>query len=356
MTADNNIEFTELGEVGFIALNRPQALNALNHEMIEALAEKLSEWEEDKAVQAVLIQGIGEKAFCAGGDIRKIYDARHDEDLDIKQFFWDEYRLNQQIFHYPKPYIALLNGITMGGGVGISIHGQYRIATDRFTFAMPETGIGFFPDVGGSYFLPRCPGYTGFYLGLTGARINAADALYLELVNVYFDQTRVPEFVDAIVTSHLSGDCKQLVGNIINNYSSTPPVSTKIAEHRQDIDVCFSKNTIEEIIEALQERQSVWCDETAKILLSKSPLSLKITLAALQRGKSLTMDQCMQMEYRLVNRFLQQKDFYEGIRAVIVDKDQKPVWTPATLAEVDNAIVEKYFAPLVNQKELNFIR
>lgn len=353
MTADD-IEFTELGEVGFIALNRPQALNALNHEMIEELSEKLSEWQGDKAIQAVLIQGIGEKAFCAGGDIRKIYDSRNDEDLDIKQFFWDEYRLNQQIFHYQKPYIALLNGITMGGGVGISIHGQYRIATDRFSFAMPETGIGFFPDVGGSYFLPRCPGYTGYYLGLTGARINAADAMYLELVNFYFDQHKIPEFVDALVTSHLSGDCKQLVGNIIHNYSSIPATPAKIAEHREDIDACFSKNTVEEIIATLQARKNAWCDETAKILLTKSPLSLKITLVALQRGKSLTMDECMQMEYRLVNRFLRQYDFYEGIRAVIIDKDQKPIWDPDTLEAVDNAMVEKYFAPLVNQKELSF--
>lgn len=351
---ETSVLFTELGNLGLITLNRPQALNALTHEMILALSEQLTVWEKDPDVKAVLIQGAGEKAFCAGGDIRQVYEARHDSKLPMKQFFWDEYRLNAQIFHYPKPYIALLDGITMGGGVGVSIHGKYRIATERFVFAMPETGIGFFPDVGGSYFLPRCPGQTGIYLGLTGAKISIADASYLNLVNHFVPMDKMPEVIDEIAMSNLGDLSQKHIDEIIdsvNIYSGDPT----LANVRKDIDCCFNFDTVEEILTALHARKNEWCDKTAKLLASKSPTSLKVTLQQLRKGHHLSFDECMRMEYRMVVRFLQGHDFYEGVRAVIIDKDQSPKWQPSELSEVSAQNVDHYFAPLQNESELKFI-
>jgi enoyl-CoA hydratase len=199
----------QVGALGLITLNRPQALNALSHEMIIKMYQQLIHWKEDAEVKAIVIQGAGEKAFCAGGDIRKVYDAKNDEALTMKQFFWDEYRLNSLIHHYSKPYIALLNGITMGGGVGVSLHGSHRVATEKFLFAMPETGIGFFPDIGGSYFLSRCKGRMGIYLGLTGARIKAADALYLNIANHFVGAEKLAELISVLAASDLGGNAYQ---------------------------------------------------------------------------------------------------------------------------------------------------
>jgi enoyl-CoA hydratase len=353
MSEQNDILFTELGSLGVVTLNRPQALNALSHAMAIALYEKLTAWIIDEDVKAVLIYADNGKAFCAGGDIRNIYDARLDPELKIKQFFWDEYRLNRCIQHYKKPYIALLDGITMGGGVGISLHGSHRIVTENFSFAMPETGIGFFPDVGGSYLLSRCPGQTGIYLGLTGARIKAADALYLNLADHFVHSERKAELIDALASTQLNGDAHTAFMNIVKAYS-TAAETAPLAAHRELIDRCFAFDTVEEIITALQTCDQEWCTNTAKILLSKSPTSLKVTLQQLRKAKSMEFDQCMQMEYRMTMRFLQEQDFYEGIRAVIVDKDQKPNWQPADLAAVQRSDIEKYFAPLKEIPELIF--
>lgn len=353
MSEQPQIQFTEIGNVGIVTLNRPQALNALTHDMVIELHEQLDEWEKEKDVLAVLIQGAGEKAFCAGGDIRKIYDAKNDRNLEIMDFFWDEYRLNHRIFHYPKPYIALLDGVTMGGGVGVSIHGKYRVATERFMFAMPETGIGFFPDIGGSYFLSRCPGQTGIYLGLTGDRIKTADADYLGLINYYVNTEKLPEMVDVLVSTNLESPADKNIESIFTNLSGHPGNSV-LADYRNDIDYCFQQETIEEIIAALQTRKNEWCDNVVATLRKKSPTSLKVTLQQLRNGKSLTLDECLKMEYRMVLRFLQGHDFYEGVRAVIVDKDQNPKWQPSELSEVTQEMVEAYFAPLKGRKELSF--
>lgn len=353
MAEHSDILFSELGNTGLITLNRPQSLNAITHEMVVALYDQLGTWETEEDVKTVFIQGAGEKAFCAGGDIRKIYETHHDPELVIKKFFWDEYRLNHRIFHYPKPYIALLDGITMGGGVGISIHGTYRIATERFTFAMPETAIGFFPDVGGSYFLPRCPGNTGIYLGLTGARVKAADAAYLGLINHFVPTDKLPELIDSLATNNLGANTKQAIDEIIQA-ASIQPEEPPLAKHRDDIDFCFQYNTMEQIIAALQQRKNEWCEKTIETLMTKSPTSLKVTLQQLHRGKQLSFDQCMQMEYRMMMRFLVGHDLYEGIRAVIVDKDQKPNWKPRELSAVTAQEVDAYFAPLQNTPELQF--
>jgi enoyl-CoA hydratase/carnithine racemase len=341
----DDILFTQIGNLGIVTLNRPSALNALTHEMVCALHAQLDAWQIDHEIKAIIVRGTGEKAFCAGGDIRKIYDARSDNSLSIKQFFWDEYRLNQRIFHYPKPYIALLDGITMGGGVGIAIHGTYRVATERFIFAMPETSIGFFPDVGGSYFLPRCKNEIGSYLGLSGARLKVADTAYLGLTTHFINAEKIPAFIDELASSNLGGQPEEAIKIIIQKYHQQPEEAPLLA-YQKDIQTCFAHTSVEAIIAALQARGNEWCTNLATLLLSKSPTSLKVTLEQLRKGKEQTFDACMQMEYRMVIRFLQSHDFYEGIRAVIVDKDQKPKWQPAELSAVTSAMVNHYFVPL----------
>jgi len=354
MTEQPEIFFTEVSNCGLITLNRPKALNALNQDMIIALYSQLDEWESNEDIKAVLIQGAGEKAFCAGGDIRKIYDARLDPNLTIKDFFWEEYRLNHRIYHYPKPYIALLDGITMGGGVGISVHGSYRLATERFVFAMPETSIGFFPDVGGSHFLPRCPGETGIYLGLTGERIKTVDAIYAGLVTHYIPSDKMAELLDNLATSHLGDKSANMITNLIQSACCAPTGESELAKYRNEIDHCFKYDTVEEILSALDLCQSEWCDKTAALLRTKSPTSLKVTLQQLRNGAKLDLDQCLQMEYHMDMRFLKGHDLYEGIRAVIVDKDQNPHWQPKDLAAISQQDVEAYFAPLKDTAELTF--
>jgi enoyl-CoA hydratase len=355
MTKSTDIQFTDLGGLGVAILNRPQALNALTHRMALMLYEQLDEWANEPDIKTILIQGAGEKIFCAGGDIREIYAARRNKNLTSKQFFWDEYRLNHRIHHYSKPYIALIDGVIMGGGVGIAMHGSHRIATEHFKFAMPETSIGFFPDIGGSYCLARCPGQTGIYLGLTGARIQAADALYLGLVDYFVPEEKKAELIDALASSQFTGEYPHTIAtNIIKNYSAiTAPAP--LEEYRELIDQCFAFNTVEEIVLALQQHpDNEWCAKTLQTLLKVSPTSLKITLQQLRNAAQLDFDECLKMDYRLALRFLINHDFYEGIRAAIIDKDQKPQWQPAELNAVTQSDVDKYFAPLKDIAELSF--
>lgn len=348
-----DIIFCELSNIGIVTLNRPKALNALSQDMILKLYHQLAKWKKDDQTKVIVIQGEGEKAFCAGGDIRKVYEARHDQELAIKHFFWDEYRLNDRIHHYQKPYVSLLDGITMGGGVGVSIHGSHRIVTERFLFAMPETGIGFFPDVGGSYFLSRCPGQTGIYLGLTGERIKAADAIYLGLADNFVSVERIAELFDTLASNNLGSDVKSAVTQVIEEASS-PAGDPPLAQHREEIDACFGFTTMEEILAALKQRNNEWSHKTTELLLTKSPTSLKVTLEQIHRGKNQSFDECMRMEYRLVNRFLKGHDFYEGVRALIVDKDQKPFWQPSELSAITARAIDAYFAPLTDTPELEF--
>ncbi len=357
MQNNSEIIFTETtgnnGNLGLITLNRPQAFNALNLAIINALDKQLRVWATDPNIKAVVVQSSGEKAFCAGGDIRQNYTTGKTNIALATLFFWHKYRSNHLIHHYSKPYIALVNGITMGGGVGISEHGSYRVATEKLTFAMPETGIGFFPDVGGSYFLPRLPGQNGIYLGLTGARSNAADAQYLTLIDYCVATEKLPEIILALAASDFGSDADTAIKTCLQTFA-IKPAQASLAEYRNNIDACFQYNRIEDIFTALEKQSDEWCRNTAKLLLSKSPTSLKVTLQQLRRGTNLGFDQALQMEYRLVTRFLPGHDFYEGVRAAIIDKDQKPQWQPARLAEVKDADVNAYFAPLVDAPELNF--
>jgi enoyl-CoA hydratase/carnithine racemase len=354
-TAD--ILFTEIkgkgGEVGKITLNRPKVLNALTKQMCILIEAQLKVWANDNKIKAVVIEGLGDRAFCAGGDIRQFYETGPSRVPESRDFFWHEYRMNYRIFNFPKPYISLLHGITMGGGLGVSVHGSHRIAAENLNLAMPETGIGFYPDIGGSYFLPRCLDMTGFYLGLTGERISITDAHYVGLIDAIVPKQRFNELVDAIVITEFSSDPRASVTRIVNQFSTAMEPS-RLTAHRVEIDHCFSKASIEEIIRALRKEKISWAQETVSTLETKSPTSLKVTLRQLRKGATLDFADCMKMEFRLTNHFLLHHDFYEGVRAAVIDKDRSPKWQPATLAEVGETDVDAYFATLPGG-ELNFV-
>ncbi|MCF8468874.1 MAG: enoyl-CoA hydratase/isomerase family protein [Sneathiella sp.] len=345
MSTEDEILFAREGEIGLVTLNRPKALNALTHEMCLLLDAKLAEWEKDEGVRAVLIEGAGEKAFCAGGDIVKLYNEGKSGGDYPYRFYRDEYLLNARIKHFPKPYIALIDGIVMGGGVGVSVHGSHRIATERTLFAMPESGIGLFPDVGGSYFLPRCPGELGLYLGLTGARLKAADAVFAGIAKVYIESQKLPALKDALTAHDFKGDAGAEIDQVIARFTSDPG-DAPITAIMDQINRHFSKGSVEEIIESLQGDGDPWAEKTAETLLSKSPTSMKLSFEELRRGSKLTFDDCMRMEFRMVNRVIRGVDFYEGTRAAVIDKDQSPVWNPATLQDVSDADIAAYFAVL----------
>lgn len=330
--------------LGVITLNRPQVLNSLNHNMVIAMYNQLKEWEHKADIKAVIIKAIEGRAFCAGGDIRSAYERGMARDAAALHFFREEYQLNRLIFHFPKPYIALLDGVTMGGGVGISIHGSHRVATENLLFAMPETGIGFFPDVGGTYFLPGLPGKIGYYLGLTGARLASDDCVAIGIAQQKVNREQLTDLVNELATQPFSQDAHESVTNIINQFGQ--PVATSFLLDQQAIlDACFSQHSMEDIMQALQESPNLLCIDAVTMLAKKSPTSLKVTLKALNEGKLLDFDACMDQEFTLASHFLQNHDFFEGIRALIIDKDQAPNWYPALLEDVTPAMVNSYFIP-----------
>ncbi|HEY3909994.1 MAG TPA: enoyl-CoA hydratase/isomerase family protein [Stellaceae bacterium] len=353
------------GGIATIAINRPQALNALTLANYRRIAPALAGWAEDPAVHAVIVRGTGGRAFCAGGDVRAVYEAGRGlgGDGDLTQvFFREEYRLIRQIHRFPKPYIAIIDGITMGGGAGISVNGAYRVATERTLFAMPETAIGLFPDVGATRFLNRCPGQIGRYLGLTGARLWAADALYCGLATHVAAQGVIEAVFAALArTDWRAGDEHSQVETILAPWSmlhlhTGPP---PLAALQPAIDRCFAADTIDAILEALDTEAQAggtaadWAAETRAGLMTKSPTSLKVTLRQLMVGRDYDLDQALKLEYRLTQHMMAGHDFYEGVRAALIDKDQKPRWRPASLAEIDDAMVDAYFAPL-GERELSF--
>jgi enoyl-CoA hydratase len=343
------INFEEIsgrdGNLGLITLTRQHVLNALNQVMFNALNQQLTEWEAANHIKAVVIRAAAGRAFCAGGDIRYAYERKMAGDPKLIHFFYDEYRMNRHIHHYSKPYIALLDGITMGGGVGISVHASHRVATNRLVFAMPETAIGFYPDVGTTYILARLPHKIGFYLGLTGARIGLNDGVATGLINYPVKEDIFPDIIYQLADTSFAEDARASVSQVIQSFSM-PVDEPSLWEQRDKIENCFNKKTMEEILVALEKDGSQWCHDVATSLKAKSPTSLKVTLRALQEATALEFDSCMQMEYRLTSRFIEQHDFFEGIRAVLIDKDQQPDWKPATLSAVKLAEVKKYFAPL----------
>jgi enoyl-CoA hydratase len=351
---DREILFERVGAAGLVTLNRPQALNAVTHGMVLALAERLADWASDGAVTRVVVTAAGERAFSAGGDLRALYELGRSERLDEALAYWrDEYRLNALIKHYRKPYVSLIDGVVMGGGVGVAIHGSHRVAGDRFRFAMPEAGIGFFPDVGASWFLPRLPGELGTYCGLTGERLDAADGVAAGLATHRVPSTRFPELVEALC-GNVSVDA------VIGAFAEPVPGADggDLMAHRPAIDRLFVADRVEAILAALDAEaaenvaDAAFARATAALIRTKSPTSLKVTLELLRRGRMLDFDECMRGEFRVASRVAAGHDLYEGIRSVIIDKDRTPRWRPSTLAAVSQAEVERHFAPVVAELDL----
>ncbi len=348
-TIGPEINFDRHGHLGVIHLNRPRALNALTAGMIEELTATLKHWAGDPQVTAVAIKGEGDRAFCAGGDVRALYDARNDpESTYHADFYRDEYRLNRMIYRFPKPYVALMDGITMGGGVGVSVHGTHRVVTERTMFAMPETGIGLFPDVGGGDFLPRCPGAIGMYLGLSGARLNAADCLYVGIATHCVPSAELDHVIEAISDARDDEGLDAIVAA-----ADIDPGPSALAAQQADIDRYFAADSMAEIMAALAAADGDWAAVTLATLNQKSPLSLCVTHRQLRDGAILEFEDVMAMEYRLSQRFMAGDDFFEGVRAAIIDKDNRPKWRHVSVDEVTEAEVAAYFAPL-GPNELTF--
>ncbi|MEP9371528.1 enoyl-CoA hydratase/isomerase family protein [Mesorhizobium sp. KR1-2] len=336
----DEIRFERLGKAGVVTLTRPKALNALTHGMVQALARALTAWEADPAVALVVVKAEG-RAFCAGGDILDIYNAGRAGNPPV-EFFVDEYRLNAAIARFPKPYVALIDGIVMGGGVGISCHGSHRVMTENAQFAMPEVGIGFFPDVGGSHILPRLKDSFGMYLGLTGNRIRYGDALWSGLATHTAKSERLGALIERLAETG-DPDLASREASETVEHETGPDALDAIARY-------FSRPSLAEIIAGLEAAAPV--DEFAAATLAtvrgRSPTSLHVAFRQITAGAGLSMDDCMLMEFRILNRMLHGHDFYEGIRAALVDRDNKPTWQPASLEAVDPAAIDAYFTPLPN--------
>ncbi|WP_457094101.1 enoyl-CoA hydratase/isomerase family protein [Microvirga sp. P5_D2] len=330
------------GEAGLITLDRPRALNALTLTMVREMHRALDAWADDPSVTRIVVRGAGDKAFCAGGDIRRLTEALKAGEREEALAFWrEEYQLNIRIKRYPKPYISLIDGIVMGGGVGVSLHGSHRVAGDRYLFAMPEVGIGFFPDVGATYALPRLPGETGMYLALTGDRVKRADAVMLGLAT----HSVASESVEGLLQSLISGaPVDAALAKVVSDPGPAP-----LAAHRDIIDTCFSAGSVAEVLQRLDEaaaKGSEFAAKTAAGMRAKSPTSMTIAFEQVRRGTSLDFEEAMQTEFRIVSRIGDGQDFYEGVRAVLIDKDNQPRWQPASLEEVRRETIEHHFASL----------
>jgi enoyl-CoA hydratase/carnithine racemase len=338
------------GSAGFITLNRPKALNALSLEMIRALTAALLAWREDPRVQRVVLRGTGREgpfgAFCAGGDIRFFHQAVLAGDPRLEDFFTEEYTLNHLIHAYPKPYIVCLDGIVMGGGMGISAHGSdgsVRIVTERTKMAMPETNIGLFPDVGGGWFLARCPGRVGEYLALTGQMIGGADALQAGLADVLLPSGELPALWDSLASAEGFEGLRERLRQ------PTAPSAPELASQRGEIDRFFGLPTVGEIVAALEADGSSWASATAGVLRKRSPLMLHVTLEHLRRARMMTLAADLRMERDMIRHCFQLRpgaagETFEGIRALAVDKDHAPKWNPARIEDVTPAMVDAFFA------------
>lgn len=338
----DDLIFMQEGHLGIITLNRPKALNALTLSMIRALQHQLDIWAIDDSIHAVIIKSSSEKAFCAGGDVRWLYEAGKSGNSEQLDFFAEEYRLNSTIHHYTKPYIALMDGLTMGGGVGISLHGSHSVASPSFMFAMPETSIGFFPDVGASFLLKRCPGFIGKYLGLTGNRLNAEESKATGLINYILQAHQFSQIVDELKRIDLSVNAFESITACLTCYSIPTNVDC-IKSLQVNVDASFYHDNLEDIFISLEHERTAWHREVLDCLRLKSPLSLYVTLAQLQKASHFDFDQCIQMDYQLAQHFIQDHDFYEGVRALLIDKDKSPQWRPADLHRVSQCLVERYF-------------
>ncbi|WP_069813207.1 enoyl-CoA hydratase/isomerase family protein [Streptomyces sp. TP-A0874] len=335
--ADDSVLLRTEGRAAYLTLNRPKALNALTHAMVRRIDEALAAWERDPAVETVVLTGAGERGLCAGGDIRAIYEDARAGGTASTAFWRDEYRLNARIARYPKPYVAVMDGIVMGGGVGVSAHGACRIVTERSVIAMPETGIGFVPDVGGTYLLGLAPGELGTHLALTGERIGAGDALLCGLADHFVPSAALPGLLRDLATLP--------VPEALEPYARYPEPG-ELDGHRPWIRACYRGESVEEIIARLRGHGDPAAARVAGTLAEKSPTALKVTLAAMRRARRLgPLERVLEQEYRISCAALSSPDLVEGIRAQVIDKDRSPRWSPPTPAEVTEAEVARFFAP-----------
>lgn len=333
------------GSAGIITLNRPKALNALNHNMIQSISDKLLKWQHDDKINLVIIRSNHERAFCAGGDVKSLYLNGRTNTLQCMQFFYDEYRLNTLIKHYPKPYIALINGITMGGGIGISLHGSHIVAAQDLALAMPESSIGFFTDVGASYFLSRCPFYSGYYMGLTGDKINCHDAKFIGLINYIINNDNYSLIFEQII-EELTNENYSDISEILSKYSAdinTDHHHNKITNNLNNIRNIFNAPDLCELLSSLKNANNQWAQNILALLNTKSPTSLLLIFELLNRGAELDFNQCMQMEYAVAYGCLNNHDFYEGVRALLIDKDNKPNWNYLTVNNTEKFNYSEYF-------------
>jgi enoyl-CoA hydratase len=335
------IACTREGSVGTILLNRPRALNALNRAMVDGMRAALDDWERDDDVRLVIIRGAGERAFCAGGDIRLMTQlVREGREGEALAFWHAEYQLNCRLHRYTKPVLALIDGIVMGGGVGVSLHGSHRIGTEHLLFAMPEVGIGFFPDVGATHALPRLPGQFGTFLALTGERIGLADAVALGIVTHPVARADLPALVEGLVAGE---DVEALLARLRHEPGPSP-----LMAERELIDACFAGDDVRDILARLdaQAGASPFAARIAAGMRTRSPTSMAIALRQMREGAKLAFEEAMALEYRIVSRVAVGHDFHEGVRAVIVDKDLSPRWEPSSLDALDSSATDAYFAPL----------
>ncbi|MBI3231285.1 MAG: enoyl-CoA hydratase/isomerase family protein [Burkholderiales bacterium] len=341
------------GRIGCITLDRPKALNSLSLAMVRALHAQLQAWRDEVNIAAVLIKSSSEKGYCAGGDIRFFYDAGRATPTGgsalLEDFFTEEYALNHLIHFYPKPYIALLDGVVMGGGMGIAQAGpqaRMRVVTERTRMAMPEVNIGLFPDVGGSYFLSHLAGEFGAYLGLSGETISAADAIHVQLADVFVPGAELPALVEAICHSEAS-DLRETVRQFAAPFAAqADAASSRLAQNEALIQRHFAHDDVAAICRSLESDADSFAQKTLAAMQKRSPLMMCVTLAQLRRGKAMSVAQCLRMERTLVRHNFTHGEVLEGVRALVIDKDNAPVWNPPTLAQVTTEMVESFFAPV----------
>jgi enoyl-CoA hydratase len=347
--ASDEVLIRREGRAGRVTLNRPQALNALTYPMVGQIWRALLAWREDPAIELVLLDGAGGRALCAGGDVRALHASRAEGSRLARAFWSEEYRLNALIGGYPKPYIALMDGIVMGGGIGLSGHARYRIVTERSRLAMPETGIGLIPDVGATFLLARAPGETGLYLGLTGEPMRGADAIYAG----FADRLCPALGIDGLI-ARLLDPRGGAISEVLGEEGAPHPAPPLLAGRRAEIDATFGGASLEAICDALLEAKSEWAQATLAALGEKSPKSLKLTHAAIRNARSLNLQEALKVEYRLTVRLFEDGEFPEGVRALLIDKDRTPNWRPPRLADVTPQLVADYLSPLPATEELLF--
>lgn len=349
MSDPADILFERRGRVGLVTLNRPSALNALTLDMIQRLAEQLETWRTTREIGAVVIRGAGERAFCAGGDVRDLYEKRG-TDFGAT-YYAAEYRLNVAIHRYPKPYVALMDGLVMGGGAGVSVHGSHRIATERTTFAMPETAIGLFPDVGAGWFLNRCPGEIGLYLALTGYRMGAADTVYARIADSVVASASLDRLVEDLARLE-APDAAAIDSSLLRHRAD--PGAPPLAARRAEIDCCFGAGSVTGILRRLDEIGGDWAADQIQAIGRMSPTSLAVSFRQLRQARAMErIEDVMQLEFRLAHRFYSGHDFFEGTRALIIDKDGAPKWNPARLDDVSDEAVDAWFGPIEGEPAMD---